>query len=54
MQHATYGALPQALKLRLKEANVFFSQSYADFIAACGETLYFLFDEERVIPIRYR
>ena len=38
MQHATYGALPQALKLRLKEANVLFSQSYAEFIAACGET----------------
>ena len=54
IKHATYSTLPEEIKCKLTEANVFFSGSYSDFVASCGETLYFLYDEERVIPVRYR
>jgi hypothetical protein len=54
MKMCVYEELPTEIKNKLTYANVFFQKCYVDFVRGDKEEVYYLFDNERIMPVRYR
>lgn len=49
-----YSELPEELKKELENANVFFQPSFVEYVHRNFEELYYIYDDERVVPVRHR
>lgn len=54
MEIKKYSELTEELQEELKKANVFFQPSFVDYVHRNNEELYFIYDNERVVPVRHR
>lgn len=46
--------IPQDISEKIKKANVFFQKEYVDYVRSNKEEVYFVYDDERITPLRYR
>lgn len=54
MEIKKYSELPEGLKKELYNANVFFQPSFIEYVHQNHEEIYFVFDDERIVPLRHR
>lgn len=49
-----YSELPDSIRDKLQYANVFFQQNFVDYVHNNKEELYFIYNDERIVPFRHR
>lgn len=54
MEIKKYDELPTDVKDRMQGANIFFQSNYVEFVHQNREEMYYVYDEERIVPIRRR
>ncbi len=54
MKISKFEDLPVPLLERIADANVFFQKGFVDYVRINNDELYYLYDDERIVPIRHR
>lgn len=54
MRIEKYEELPEKLRGHLLKANVFFQKEFVNYVRSNGEELYYVYDDERIMPVRHR
>lgn len=54
MEIKKYSELSEEIKNEIKNANVFFQKAFVEYVHKNNEEFYYVYDDERIVPIRHR